>query len=277
MAELHVAGSDLNAAIENLEKALSLQPQFLEAQRRLVMVYTTAGKPEQALAVAQQVQKQRPKESVGYLFEGDVYATGKRWDEALAAYRRGMKQTRSPDLAMRLHEVLLHSGDEAGAKQFVATWLKDNPKDEIFRLHLAQTAMVRQDFAAAAEQYRKILENHPDNPILLNNLAWALVQLKDPKAVEYAEQANKLVPNQPALMDTLGVLLVAKGETARGLELLRQAAALSPKSSHIRFNLAKALLQAGNKEEAKKELDELAKLGRKFPRHAEVTQLRQGL
>jgi thioredoxin-like negative regulator of GroEL len=78
-------------------------------------------------------------------------------------------------------------------------------------------------------------------------------------------------------MDTLGVLLVQQGETARGLELLRKATALAPQVPHIRLNLAKALINAGQKEAAKKELDELARLGQKFAQHAEVKQLRQGL
>jgi predicted Zn-dependent protease len=48
---------------------------------------------------------------------------------------------------------------------------------------------------------------------VLNNLAWVAGQMKDPKAIEYAEKANKLAPNQPALMDTLAVLLMDKGDT----------------------------------------------------------------
>jgi hypothetical protein len=37
------------------------------------------------------------------------------------------------------------------------------------------------------------------------------------------------------------------------------------------------LLKAGNKAEAKQELDTLAKLGDKFPAHAEVTELLKGM
>jgi Putative Zn-dependent protease, contains TPR repeats len=112
---------------------------------------------------------------------------------------------------------------------------------------------------------------------LLNNLAWAAAQTGDPKAVEYAEKANRLAPGQPAIMDTLGVLLVDKGETARGLELLQKAVELAPQASQIRFNYARALLKTGKKGDAKQELDALAKLGEKFPAHAEVAQLLKSL
>jgi Flp pilus assembly protein TadD len=69
----------------------------------------------------------------------------------------------------------------------------------------------RKDYAGAARQYRILLEAQPENPTVLNNMAWVAGQLKDPKAVEYAEKANKLAPDQPALLDTLAVLLVGQG------------------------------------------------------------------
>jgi putative PEP-CTERM system TPR-repeat lipoprotein len=277
LAEVHLAASDRDSAIDSLRKALSIQPGLLEAQRRLATLYTAAGKHKEAVAIAQQVQKQRPKQSVGYLYEGDIHASAKNWSEAAAAYRRGLKETSSVDLAARLYDVYVTSGDQTNAKQFSATWIKEHPKDDAFRLHLAQSAMMRQDHAAAAEHYRKLLDKQPNNALLLNNLAWASAHIKDPKALEYAEQAYKIAPDQPAIMDTLGILLVQKGETVRGIELLRKASAAAPQSPDVRLNLAKALIKAGQKDEAKKELDELAKLGQKFPRHAEVKQLMQGL
>ena len=129
------------------------------------------------------------------------------------------------------------------------------------------------------EQYRKLLDKQPQNAVFLNNLAWASAKQKDPKAIDYAEQANKIAPNQHAIMDTLGQLLLEKGDTDRGLEMLRKASAIAPQpqAQAIRLNLAKGLIKAGQKDAAKKELEELAKLGKKFPQYAEVQQLKQGL
>ena len=121
------------------------------------------------------------------------------------------------------------------------------------------------------------MEAQPNNPAMLNNLAWSLAQIKDPKAIDFAEKAYKLAPEQPAIIDTLGWLLVGKGDTARGLELLKKANGLAPQNALIRLNLAKAMIKAGKKDDAKKELDELAKLGDKFPAQAEVATLLQGL
>jgi thioredoxin-like negative regulator of GroEL len=81
--------------------------------------------------------------------------------------------------------------------------------------------------------------------------------MKDPKALEYAERANKLAPNAAPIMDTLGWLLVEKGDTSRGVELLQQAVALGPQLDGIRFHLAKALIQTSQKDAARKQLEYL--------------------
>ena len=47
-------------------------------------------------------------------------------------------------------------------------------------------------------------------------------------------------PNQPAIMDTLGVLLISKGD-ARGMTMLRDAVRLAPNEPDIRFDLAASL------------------------------------
>ena len=109
--------------------------------------------------------------------------------------------------------------------------------------------------------------------VLLNNFAWTAGKLNDPRALEYAEKANRLAPNQAPVMDTLGVLLVEKGDANRGVELLRKAAELSPQAPGIRLNLAKGLIKVGQKDAARKELDELAKRGDKYPGQEEVARL----
>ncbi|EXI92629.1 MAG: tetratricopeptide repeat protein [Candidatus Accumulibacter sp. BA-94] len=277
MAEIEVAAKNKPAALENLRKGLKVQPNSLEAQRGIMMLELDAGRPAEAMAMAKEVQKQRPKEAIGYLFEGDAQASLKNWPAAIAAYRLGLKETGGSDLAAKLHLALANSGNMTEADSFAASWLKDHAKDSRFRFYLAGHATARKDYAGAARHYRVLLEAQPDNALVLNNLAWVGAQIKDPKALEYAEKANRLAPNQPAQMDTLAVLLMEKGDSQRALELFRQALELAPQAAVIRVNYARALIKAGQKSEAKKQLDEVAKLGDKFPAQAEVAELQKGL
>ena len=278
MAEAQFAAKKMDDAIENLRKALDLKPDLMEARQGLARVYLESGRVTEAIAIAREVQKDRPKEPIGYALEGDIHASQKKWTEAANAYRNGLKQGDSTDLAVRLYAVLTASPDGAkSASDFADTWLKNHPKDQTFRLKLAETALATRQWGTAVQHYRKLLEAAPKNAVILNNLAWVESQVKDPKALEHAEEANRLAPDHPAIMDTLGTMLVDTGQTARGLELLQKAVAQAPQAPGIRLNYAKALIKAGQKDAARKELDELAKLGDKFPAQAEVAQLRKGL
>jgi cellulose synthase operon protein C len=277
VAEIHLATKNKDEAARSLRKALEIKPDLIEAQRGLIMLAMDAKKSADALALARQVQQQRPKEAAGFIFEGDIRAVDKAWPEAITVYRNGLKQIAAPELAIKLHAALLASGNAAEAEKMAATWMKEHPKDVAFRLHRGDVATARKEYATAAQFYREALEVQPNNPTLLNNLAWVSGQLKAPKAIEYAEKANQLSPNQPPFMDTLAMLLANKGETAKAIELLRNALGIAPQATAIQLNLAKVLISVGKKDEARKELDAIAKLGSKFSGQAEVGRLQKEL
>jgi len=277
LAELQIAAKDNTAAAENLRKALEIKPDLIEARRAMIALDVSSDRINDALAAARDVQKRRPKESVGYILEGNIYASKKAWSEAANAYRAGLNQVGGTELAVYLHSALIAGGKGSEADSFAATWLKEHPKDRGFRLNLAQMALAKKDYAAAAKLYKAVIEIEPGDAMALNNLAWVSGQLKDPKALEYAERADKAAPGNPSILDTYGSLLVEKGDVARGVELLQRAVAIAPNDPDIRLNLARALVKGGQKDAAKKELETLAKLGDKFPGQADVAKLMQTL
>jgi putative PEP-CTERM system TPR-repeat lipoprotein len=277
MADIHLAAKNKDEAIKSLKRALEIKPDLIEAQRTLIQLSMDAKKPGEALNIARQIQKQHPKDPIGYGLEGDVHAAAKAWPESINAYRNGLKQVASPELAIKLNVALLASGNAAEADKLATTWLKEHPKDITFRLHLGDMATSRREYPLAAQHYRTALENQPNNPLVLNNLAWVSGQLKSPKAIEYAERAVELSPNQPAFMDTLAMLLADKGETAKAIDLLRKAVNIAPESGAIQLNLAKVLISDGKKDEARKILDGIAKQGDAFPGQAEVSRLQKDL
>lgn len=273
MAEINLAAKDKSSAMRNLRKALELKPDFLAAQRGLIALYLDSQNVAEAQRIVADVKKQRPNEAIGFLFEGDVAASRKDWSAAVAAYKAGLKLVPSSELAIRAYAVLNESGNSSEAEKFATGWLTDHPDDAGFRMAMAESAMARKDYAVGVRHYQALLQKQPNNPVLLNNVAWALGQLKDPKALDYAEKANRLAPDQPAIMETLGSLLVEKGNTARGVELLQKALEKAPESNTLKLSMARAKIKLGKKDEAKKLLEELSKLGDRFRDQAEVAKL----
>ncbi|MCB2006283.1 MAG: tetratricopeptide repeat protein, partial [Rhodoferax sp.] len=230
-----------------------------------------------AVSIARTIQKQRPQSGLGYQFEGDVAAMQKNWAAAADAYRAGLKQGAFPELAAKLHSALLAGGKTDEAVKFVASWSRDNPKEPIFPLYLANQAMTRGDFAAAEKIYGDVIKVAPDNAVAYNNLAWVTGKLNKDGAIPLAEKAIALVPDQPAYMDTLAMLLSDKNDYAKALEWQNKAVALQPQNPNYRLNLAKIHIKGGKKDLARKELDELTKLGDKFAAHKEVADLIKSL
>jgi putative PEP-CTERM system TPR-repeat lipoprotein len=273
LADAYTGLKDARAAERSLKHALEISPDQLNAQRGLVSLALADQRPQDALAIARAVQKQRPAQPAGYQLEGDVQAAGKHWDAAAAAYRAGLQKAKSTDLAVKLHALLLVAGKAADAERFAASWEKEQPGDAAFQFYLGDGAMAQRDFARAERRYRAVLALQPENALALNNVAWLLMQQGKPGALALAEKANQEMPNQPPLMDTLATALAAERNYTRALEVQRQAVARVPADPAMRLNLARLLIGSGDKVRAKTELESLSKLGDKFPEHAEVARL----
>jgi len=277
LAYADVKANDDQHALEALDRALTLKPDYLPAQIAAAQINLRLKNVDAALEIARSIQRQRSKSADGYLIEANILRNQKRWAEADRVLKRGLEHGSWSTLAINRHGLLLQSGQAQKAKEFANEWLAANPKDASFRVYLAQAAQSAGEYAEAAKQYERALTLAPNDAVVLNNLAWSAGKNRDPKALEYAERANKLAPNTPEIMDTLGGLLAEKGELVRATELLRKAVELAPQADAIRLNLAKALLRSGDKQGARKELDQLAKRGTQFAGQTEVQALLKSL
>ncbi|MDR3368470.1 XrtA/PEP-CTERM system TPR-repeat protein PrsT [Rhodoferax sp.] len=273
LADVQMAAKDKAGAAASLRKALEIKPDLQQAQKGSIMLDLDAKNVQGALTTAKTMQKQDPKQAIGYVLEGDIYASQKNWDNAAGAYREGLKHATSPELAIKLHSVLMTSNKGAEADKFAVTWQKDNPKDAAFMLYQGDRAIASKDYATAERLYRTVTQLLPNSPIAYNNLAWVSARLNKDGAIALAEKANALAPNQPAFMDTLAMLLSDKGDYAKAVDLQTKVVTLQPQNPMFKLNLAKIQIKGGKKDLAKAQLDELVKLGDKFGGQKEVAEL----
>ncbi len=193
------------------------------------------------------MQKAQPKQAAGFLLEADIELSRKRPDAAIAPLRTALQLAPSSETAIKLHAALGAAKRGAEADRLAATWVKDHPRDTAFRYYLGDAALARKDFDAAEAHYRAVLEIQPNNALALNNVAWLMAQQKRPGALPLAEKANELLPNQPALMDTLAYVLALEKQPQRAVELQKKAMAQAPQNDGLRLTLAKIYLETGDK------------------------------
>jgi cellulose synthase operon protein C len=273
LGEAYLQKKEFADAEKSFRKALALRPEMLQAQRALVATAVGERRYADALAIARDIQKQRPKEGLGHLLEGDIESSRKNADAAANAYRASLQKTPSSEVAVRLHALLLGSGKGADADRFAAGWEKDNPKDAVFVFHRADVALAKRDLPLAETRYRAVLALQPNNALALNNIAWLMVQQGRPGALELALRATEILPNQPAMLDTLASAYAADKKLPQALEAQKKAVSLAPQDNGLRLNLAKLLVDSGDKSAARMELQLLDKLGTSFPQQPKVQEL----
>jgi putative PEP-CTERM system TPR-repeat lipoprotein len=260
-------------AMDSLSKAIVLQPDYLDAQVLLAELSVRNKNSARALEIARNIQKQRPNTVVGYMLEGELLqAEGKR-PQALAAFDKAQAIKNGPGLIVKQHILLSGMGNTKEADARLAAWRKANPDDPVTKLYQAELFIASKQFKSAIGLLEELVKLNPKNAAALNNLAWSYQQEGDPRALATAELAVKAAPKNAALLDTLGWILVEKGDTKRGVSLLQEAATLAPGASEIRHHLGAALVKAGDKAGARRELEKLLAENKDYPKIPDVRAL----
>jgi Flp pilus assembly protein TadD len=111
----------------------------------------------------------------------------------------------------------------------------------------------------------------------MNNVAYAMLQQGKKESLAMAQQANAAAPGTAAFMDTLALALAADGQFDKAVAVQRSAIEKASGAPGLRVNLARIYIQAGDKTQARKELEAVRALGDKFKGQAEVTRLLDSL
>ncbi len=232
-------------------------PDAYLAQSAEVGTLLAARKLPEATQLMAEIRKVSPKSPALPELEGDMKLTAKQYAEAASLYRKVLAQTPSSPLVVKLYSALQLGGNQADGNAMLADWLKTHPQDTMVRMLDADMALRGKDYPRAIRQYRTALESRPKDAALMNNLALALWQQKDPDALAVAQKAVELGPDRPEFGDTLGWMLVEDGQIRKGIEILQKASAAAPKRGDIALHLAKAQIRDGRKDAARSTLQAL--------------------
>lgn len=277
LASVHALLKNETSAAASIKRALDLQPNLLAARVASVELSLRRDRQDEALQMARDTQKAFPKHPAGYALEGDAYLFKRQGAPASAAYEKALAIAPSTEVLLKLSQALATAGKPTDGVRRVAAWYKDNPTDLAAAHYLSNAYLQINEYGTAIPVLESILKRSPQDPMALNNLAWAYGKVKDPRALPIAEQAVKVAGDNAAILDTLGWLLIEQGNVTRGVPLLKKAAAAAPKAPDISYHLALALHKSGDKDGARKELDRLLAEHENFPQINEARALRKTL
>ncbi len=273
IARLQLQAGDLRSAYWSLYKAVEANPDDPGGQLLAGSVELLLDKAEEAGERAATLLSTQPERYEGHLLEGEIALHKGDPDAAVEAFQRAHQLQASPVTVTRLQHALRLAGMSEAATELLQDWVKEQPQDMLNRRFLASALIRAGRHREALEHYRLLLQDSPDDPQLLNDLALLRLATGSPLALEPAQRAHDLAPQDPRLADTLGWILVSVGEAERGLSYLREAQSRLSQDPEIRFHIAGALAAMGRNQDAERELSDVLASDEDFAERSEAESL----
>lgn len=229
---------DFTGARNRVVDGLKVNPRNPDLLILLARVEQADKRPEEAKKIAAQLALQAPSHPGLLELQGDLAMVDKQPQAAAEHYRKAWKTAPNNGLATKLYQSI--NADGAAAKTFLSEWKQRLPDSDLPWLFEGIEAQRQNDRTAALIAYETTLKRNPDNVEALNNAAWLYGEQKDGRGLATAEKAARLAPENAAVLDTYGWLLVQNRQRAKGIEVLERAAKLAPGTPEIQEHLRQA-------------------------------------
>jgi tetratricopeptide (TPR) repeat protein len=235
-----------------------------------------AGDPA-ALKLAQKLVKDRPDSIPRLIAAGDLASTIGENQAALASYQSAWDKAKSGETLRRLYDAMVRNKKGPEALQLLKKWSAENPTDYDTRFLITSVAINEGRYDDAIAETEAMKGALPDNPVLLNNLAWLYGEKNNPRAFEIGAKALELATESPDILDTVGWLEVEKGDPKKGLTHLAKSYKLASANPVIAYHYAVALNRTGDKSASKATLTELLKTKAVFKERPDAEKLLKDL
>ena len=220
----------LKEAIEEYQKALSLEGNYPRANFHLANSYQKLGRREEAIRAYRSELEIQPKFAMAHNNLANVLADQKRFQESLNEYEAAIRFRPRYDKAhANMATVLIELGrvEEAMEQYRIAIRLNPNSWSAHYNLGLAYQKQERS--AEAITEYEAVIRLMPNHASAHNNLGSLYSNQGNlAKARTYFESAVRLNPNHAEGYYNLGATQQRLGEVSRARESFRKALQINP-------------------------------------------------
>jgi len=239
---------DLEGAHQLASRVMSEAPDCGEAYYYLGLIAYRRGDPVGALEQLCKAATLCPHHAEIQNHYGNALREHGRYEEALEQYKiaAGLRSGyAAPLYNMGLLQVA--RGDAEAAAVFLEKSLEIDPDFTPARSCLGTIRLEQDNYSAAENLLRTVLDKFPNNLETLNNLSLALIRLKRcDEALELCQRGISLAPHSADICNVAGMALRELGRLQEAITHYRKALALNPDNPVVLSNLGCALRDAGN-------------------------------
>jgi tetratricopeptide (TPR) repeat protein len=222
LVQLRLSEKQIDGALKLLDQEVKLSPGSPAVHLLLAATAVRTGKLDLATEQYEWLRSNEPKSVWAYASLGDVYQLKGDLNSALTSYKKAR------DLS---------------------------PSDSRIGAMVAFLEIGSGQNSEAIATLKKQIASDPENVIALNNLAYALAESGTDldQALSFAEKAQRKVPNNAGVSDTLAWVYSKKGLNDSAIQIFNRLVKKYPDEAAFRYHLGVALLQKGQPAEAKAE------------------------
>ena len=208
--------------------------------------------PAESEAVYRQLLGLNPRDQSALFGLTQALRAQGRFGEALALLQSARGQIKLDKVLVTIFaELKLMSGDPVAAAQAFREVLKDDPNNTRAYVGLGRAQVVQNQFASAEETFKTALradENSVDALAALSELALGRNELD--YAVKLGQQAVEINPKHPLAQTAYGMALARQGHVDFAIQCFKNAVEADPDFHPARLALAELLLRRGDLEVA---------------------------
>lgn len=240
LGNLYLRTARPKEALEVFREASGIDPRNKLVAFGLGAAAAGAGQRDEAIRALTLAAELAPADVAPWHVLGRIHLASGATDDALAAFDEGL--ARDPKhvpamlgraTALARKDRLTDAINQALAAEQIAP---DSPE---VRLQVGDLMQAAKRWTEAETRYWRVIELQPRNAVAYNNLAWTIVARNGDakRAVGLAEQALRLAPNVPPILDTLGWARRAAGDLPGAAAPLEHAVKAAPRVAMYHYHL----------------------------------------
>ena len=251
LGKLNIHLKNFNEAIKNANQIIAMQPTNTSAHIILATSYLHLNSKDRLLQTTNIIKKNTPDSHIPYEIEASFYYNNNQYRTAISLLKKAWLKQQSISLANKI--MLAYKKNNQPNEAFKA-W------DELAKKHKANLKVQisyslslynDKQYLQAATKLEHLLRKHPENVVILNNLATVYHDSNNEKALATAQKALSKSPDNPAILDTVGWIYVNQlKDYDKGLPLLKRAYQKTS-DPQIKEHLTAALIASGKTDDLK--------------------------
>ncbi|HEY2817734.1 MAG TPA: XrtA/PEP-CTERM system TPR-repeat protein PrsT [Casimicrobiaceae bacterium] len=247
LAQVRLATGETERAMKDLESLSKTDKSQSQADLALIMAHVQRREFDKALAAVDALEKKQPNTPLTQNLRGGIYM-GKRDFKAARKSFEKAHEMQPTDLSSAANLALLdvQEGKADDARKRYEQMLQKDPKNEQILLSLADlTAMTRANQEEAKAIIDKAIAANPQSVRPRLALVGYYSRMGDVRAaLNAAQAAQSLFPNDPQVIDAVGATELASGAANQGLATYARLAEMQPQNAAVQLRVAALRLQA---------------------------------